>query len=130
MEALIFDTTFLIDFQRERKNGDGPAHRFLSTHEDYYARISVISFGEFAEGFQSLNDPVLLSIADSFEVLPVDVPVARVYAQLTRTLRRNGDLIDANDLWIAATAFHYANPVITRNLEHFTRVPGLQVRNY
>ena len=130
MEALIFDTTFLIDFQRERKNGDGLAHRVLINHEDYYARISVISFGEFAEGFQSLNDPVLLSIADSFEVLPVDVPVARVYAQLTRTLRRNGYLIDSNDLWIAATALHYTYPVITRNLEHFTRVPGLQVRNY
>lgn len=45
-------------------------------------------------------------------------------------LRDNGNLIGANDLWIAATGLAYEMPVVTRNVEHFKRVPGLEVESY
>ena len=41
-----------------------------------------------------------------------------------------GLLIDANDLWIAATALAFEMPVVTRNERHFARVPGLDVIGY
>jgi predicted nucleic acid-binding protein len=130
MEALIFDTTFLIDFQRERRTGDGPAHRFLEHHREHGARLSVISFAEFAEGFANPEDPILLSVADSHELLAVDVVIAATYARIVRTLRAQGRLIGGNDLWIAATALRHENALVTRNLEHFARVPGLRVMGY
>jgi predicted nucleic acid-binding protein len=40
------------------------------------------------------------------------------------------DEIGANDLWIAAAALAYGMPVVTRNLEHYRRVPDLQVEAY
>jgi predicted nucleic acid-binding protein len=43
---------------------------------------------------------------------------------------RNGLLIGANDLWIAATALAFGKPVVTRNLREFQRVPGLTVLDY
>ncbi|TVR53228.1 MAG: type II toxin-antitoxin system VapC family toxin [Puniceicoccaceae bacterium] len=130
MEALIFDTTFLIDFQRERSSGKGRAHRFLKNREGHGAKISAISFGEFAEGFENPNDPILLSVADSYEILPINVAVAKTYARIIRALRLDGNLIGANDLWIAATALLHENPIVTRNVEHFARVPGIQVQSY
>ncbi len=130
MEALIFDTTFLIDFQRERRRGKGRAHRFLENRKDHYARISAVTLGEFAEGFDNPEDPILLSVADSYEILPVDVVVAKTYARITRALRSDGNLIGANDLWIGATALHHENPVVTRNADHFTRIPGLLIQGY
>ena len=42
-------------------------------------------------------------------------------------LRENGLLIDANDLWIAATALAVGMPVVTRHEKHFARVPELNV---
>jgi predicted nucleic acid-binding protein len=36
----------------------------------------------------------------------------------------------ANDLWIAATALANGMPVVTRNVKHFQRVPGLSVISY
>lgn len=130
MDALIFDTTFLIDFQRERKAGTGGAHTLLQTCAECLAFLPVTAYGEFAEGFESLEDPNFLHVVDSFEILPVTEPVARRYSRLTRKLRKHGGLIGSNDLWIAAAAMDKRLPLVTRNLEHFARIPGLEVRGY
>ena len=52
-DKVAFDTTFLIDLQRERHHGeaDGPAHRFLAAAPDLELCLSSIVLGEFAEGF-------------------------------------------------------------------------------
>ena len=41
-------------------------------------------------------------------------------------LRENGLLIDANDLWIAATALAVGMPVVTRHEKHFARGAGAE----
>jgi|GEM_PF-2226411 len=40
MEGLVFDTTFLIDFQRERKRGKAGAHEFLARNQECVAYSS------------------------------------------------------------------------------------------
>jgi tRNA(fMet)-specific endonuclease VapC len=130
MEALIFDTTFLIDFQRERRQGQGNAHIFLEAHTESLALLPVAAYGEFTEGFECLDDPNLINIVDSFEILPVTQAVGTTYAQLTRKMRRQGTLIGANDLWIAATAVEKQLPLVTRNVSHFARFAGLVVLGY
>lgn len=52
------------------------------------------------------------------------------YGELYRYLRRRGSLIGTNDLWIAATALVHGMPLVTRNVEHFERVPGLELVEY
>ena len=130
MEALIFDTTFLIDFQRERHNGRGVAHTFLEAHAEAIAYLPVTAYGEFAEGFENQNVAALLSIVESFELLPVTRTVANTYAQIARDLRARGRLIGSNDLWIAAAALEMNHPLVTRNTLDFSRIPGLQLRSY
>ena len=39
-------------------------------------------------------------------------------------------LIGANDLWIGAAGLAYGIPVVTRNLDHFRRIPRLEVISY
>src|SRR5690554_2580659 len=105
MESLIFDTTFLIDFQRERKIGElGKAHRFLENHREKAAYLSIVAYAEYAEGFENLEDPAFVSVVESFEILPVTRSVADHYARITRSLRSTGQMIGANDLWIAAAS--------------------------
>ncbi|MFP4157559.1 MAG: type II toxin-antitoxin system VapC family toxin [Opitutales bacterium] len=130
MSSLIFDTCFLIDFQQERKRGAGPAHRFLRDHEEAYAHLSSIAYGEFAEGFASLSDPAFLSVVEAFQLLEITRPVADRYGRLARELRRSRQLIGSNDLWIAATAVQHELPLVTRNIDHFKRIPGLEIVPY
>lgn len=130
MEALIFDTSFLIDFQRERKRGRGRAHQFLESNPDAQAYLPMTAYGEYAEGFESLEDPAFVSIVESFEMIKIDRPVAVAYARVTRSLRQRGQMIGANDIWIAATAIHRDWPLVTGNIEHFSRVPGIRLASY
>ncbi len=131
MESLTFDTTFLIDFQRERKQRKhGRAHVFLETHRDKGAYLSVIAYGEYAEGFNSADDPAFVSVVESFEIVPVSRRIAARYGQTARALRTDGRLIGANDLWIAATALECGLPIVTANADPFRRIPGLVILQY
>jgi predicted nucleic acid-binding protein len=60
-------------------------------------------------------------------ILPFDLHVARVHAQISAELMSIGHPIGAHDLLIAATAVAHGYRVLTDNLRHFERVPGLTV---
>ncbi len=62
--------------------------------------------------------------------IDVNRAIAKRYAEIARTLRPKGLLIGGNDIWIAATAVHYDQPLVTRNLEHFARVPDIRLVSY
>jgi predicted nucleic acid-binding protein len=131
MQSLIFDTTFLIDFQRERKQGkEGRTRRFLRNHADKGAFLSMVACGEYAEAFRSFSEPAFLSVVESFELLPVTRKTAEHYAEITSFLRKEGKLIGADDLWIVATAREHRLPLVTDNVDHFGRVPDLCVIGY
>lgn len=132
MERLSFDTTFLIDLQRERRKDavEGSAHCFLREHADCSFEISTIVLGEYAEGISSETSDRIDALIRSCDVLPIDTDVALVYGEITRKLRTQGLLIGANDLWIAATSIRHHLPLITRNAAHFKRVPGIHLIEY
>lgn len=127
-----FDTTFLIDLQRERTRGEasGPAHRFLLRDADLELHLAATALGEFAEGFDDPDDAVLRSVRDLHVLLPIDEPTALAYARITRTLRRKGRLIGTNDLWIAAASLRHGLGLVTADSEAFSRVEGLEVVPY
>jgi tRNA(fMet)-specific endonuclease VapC len=133
-QRLSFDTTFLIDFQRERRTGAtpgcSPAHDYLRAEPSVEAAVSAVVLGEFSEGFPEPRHPLVEWVRRVHKILPVDATVALEYARVARRLRAAGQMIGGNDLWIAATALRYGLPVVTANVEHFARIPELDVRAY
>ena len=68
-----------------------------------------------------------------FEGLLITYPDARfapLYARLLAAMERNGQRITAFDLLIATAALLDDAPLVTRNMKHFSRVPGLRVIGY
>jgi len=65
-----------------------------------------------------------------FESLPFDDEAASHYGSIRAQLKREGRLIGANDLLIAATALAADVTLATRNLDEFRRVPGLMVDDW
>jgi predicted nucleic acid-binding protein len=60
-------------------------------------------------------------------VLSYDVAAARVYGQIRAHLEATGRPLADADLQIAATALHHDLELVTGNLKHFRRVPGLRL---
>lgn len=130
---LSVDTSFLIDIQRERSKKEKPggaAHRFLRRNPDAELGLCVIALGELTEGFESAEHPIVVAVREQHTILPVDEDTAAVYARNTRRLRREGRLIGANDLWIAACSVRHGLPLLTSNPDDFGRVEGLELVTY
>jgi predicted nucleic acid-binding protein len=128
---MLFDTTFLIDQEREvKRSRPGPIHAFLSQHPTAPLYVSVISAGEFAEGFTAGQEMDCWFCLRRYSILGIDRDVAWRAGQLSRQLRSGGQVIGDNDLWIAATALHHKLALVTANAQHFQRVGGLQVIAY
>ena len=63
----------------------------------------------------------------AFQSLPFDDAAAAQYGVIRADLRREGRMIGANDLMIAAIALSCEMILVTRNAVEFRRVPGLRV---
>jgi tRNA(fMet)-specific endonuclease VapC len=124
---LCLDTTFLIDLEREKRR-PARATQFLSQRSAATLWIPVIAWGEFLEG--EVDAARVVAVRASLNVLPITEEIAAYFARISRALRRQGKLIGANDLWIAATALERSLPLVTANISEFNRIAHLNVLGY
>ncbi len=75
---------------------------------------------------QQLDKALLLNLP----VLSFDDAAARRYGEVRAELERQGTPLGDADLRIAAIALARSLTVVTGNLRHFQRVPGLLVENW
>jgi predicted nucleic acid-binding protein len=60
-------------------------------------------------------------------VLPFDVEAARIFGEIAADLRRSGHVLPDPDVQIAATAIRHDLDLVTGNIRHFGRIPGLRI---
>jgi predicted nucleic acid-binding protein len=94
--------------------------------------ISIITYGEIYDGIYYGREPrrtegIFRQFLRDVDVLLLTRPVMRRFARLRGQLRRGGQPIGDMDLLIAATALQHNLTLVTRNEQHFRRVPGLQL---
>jgi len=66
----------------------------------------------------------------SLHVFSFEPEAGRLAGLLDADLTRQGQAIDVLDLFLACTALHHGEAVVTRNKKQFDRVPGLEVLSY
>ena len=96
--------------------------------------LSIITYMEVYEGVDRAADPEaaaarLQAFVRTVRVLPVSRAVAERRARLRNYLRRRGRRVNrrAMDPLIAATALHYNLTLVTRNLDDYDDIPGLDL---
>ena len=98
---------------------------------------SSITLGELVYGAHKLGtrgtallERLETTLLPNLPVLSFDAAAARRYGEIRADLERRGLPIGEADLRIAAIALVRDFTVVTGNLRHFQRVPGLRVENW
>ena len=91
--------------------------------------VSELRFGAKKSGSLRLCQQ-LDAILSALEVIPLEPPADRHYAEIRFLLESAGQPIGPNDLLVAAHARALGLTVVTANLKEFIRVPGLAVENW
>ncbi|ALA57491.1 putative ribonuclease VapC2 [Nitrospira moscoviensis] len=97
--------------------------------------ISIITLAELLYGVAKSRDPArnreaLSEFTAPLEVAPFDTDAAAEYGRVRTVLEKQGRLIGAMDLLIAAHAVSLDVTLITNNIAEFKRVPRLNVENW
>ena len=126
MRSILLDTNAYTAF----KLGDAAVVEVVA-HAERLCLNSVV-LGELLGGFaagtrEAKNRAELAQFLDSprVEVLPVTAQTADSYALVYSGLRRRGQPIPTNDLWIAASALEHGAGLLTRDA-HFAQIDGLR----
>jgi tRNA(fMet)-specific endonuclease VapC len=77
-----------------------------------------------------LLDRIEETLLPNLPVLPFDVAAARQYGEVRAELERRGTPVGDADLRIAAIALAHGLTLVTGNVRHFRRVPGLAVESW
>ena len=126
MRPVLLDTNAYSDFML-----GAPAVVEVVAHAERIC-LNAIVLGELLGGFaagsrEAKNRAELARFLDSprVEVVPVTAHTADSYALVYSGLRRKGQPIPTNDLWIAASALEHGAALLTRDA-HFAQIDGLR----
>lgn len=93
--------------------------------------VSELRYGAArVSGTVKLWDRIAREVLSTIEALPLGEAEALRAGDLLADLESRGEPIGVEDVWIAATALENRLTVVTRNLRHFARVPGLRCESW
>ncbi|MHB8324966.1 MAG: PIN domain-containing protein [Candidatus Dormibacteria bacterium] len=123
--AVLIDTSVLVAEERGRLR-----LMELLRPSQHYA-ISVVTAAELLHGVHRADgeraqarSAFVEKLLAAFLPLPVDLSVARAYGRLSTALAVAGTSVDANDLWIGATAIAHGLEILALDGD-FDRIPGV-----
>ena len=129
--AFLFDTDAISELLRPR-----PATAYVKwimkvAREEQFTSAVVI--GELYKGaYRSQNRERHLAniekrVLPAVTVLPYDIAIAKVFGSIRAHLETKGMILPDADIQIAATAIGHNLELVTGNLRHFKRIPGLKL---
>ncbi len=126
--AFLVDADWVID-ALARRRGALATIAALAPHGISISRVTV---GEIYEGAFGFPDPQLelarlRGFLGPFEVIDLSDDIIERFASTRAYLRRTGQMIPDFDIVLASTALHYDLTVLTHDVGHFQRIPGLKI---
>ena len=133
--GLILDTSILIAGERRGGSVKQLLTRLQDAHGEAEVAISAISVVELTHGiYRARTDQdrdrrrvFAQEVFRDLLVHPISVEIAQLAGRIEGEQAAKGNVIAFEDLVIGATALHLGFDVVTLNVRHFERIPGLNV---
>lgn len=128
MKSYFLDTSIIIDFLRNK------AKIFeLVDKLDGDLTSNYICLAELFEGVSRIKNhkPMEKTVIAFFESLNhiygIDYEIAKLFGQIRAHLKQQGQVIEDIDIIIAATCIRNSEILVTQNIEHYRRIPYLDL---
>jgi tRNA(fMet)-specific endonuclease VapC len=96
--------------------------------------VSALTLAELRYGIELKNSSrlgdSLERVVNGIAILPFDGTCALRFAQVASALTHAGTPIGGMDTLVGAHALTLGLTLVTNNLKHFTRIPGLTIENW
>lgn len=107
--------------------GSKPAHSLFTSS----ICVMELRFGSaLRDDFETFWQQIIREIISRVNIVPIGEKEAMVAGDILADLPKNGKIIGLEDILIAASAITNLHAVVTANIRHFSRIPGLQVENW
>ena len=133
--GLVLDSSAVIAAERRKESITDFIESIHRAHGPLDLSLSPVSVAELVHGVFRAQTPVAsqrrrLFIEELVSLVPVH-PVTKktgwLVGQIQGQEAAKGNMLPFNDLMIAAAAIEQGYAVLTSNVRHFQRIPGLQV---
>lgn len=97
--------------------------------------ISLFVLCELRAGAEMSSNPrreisSVVRLIEGFDIISPTPPFAVLYGEIVATLLRNGTPVPRMDVLLGVMAKSFGMPVLTRNVSHFAKIPGLVIEGY
>lgn len=131
-DLALLDTDILSMFFRGHSPVVSRMEEYTTDHEKVY--LSIITYYEILSGLRHIEATRQIEQFLEFclfnEVLPITLESASIAATHYAYLRRLGTPLDDMDLLIAGIAIENDMTLVTHNMKHFSRIPGLKLQDW
>jgi len=133
--GLILDSSVVIDAERRGETVERMIERLVALAGDQEAALSAVGLTELLHGIHRANTSALRARRQSFldelladlTVYPYTKETAMLAAKVDAEQQSKGVVIPFGDLLIGGTALSLGFSLLTANLRHFQKIPGLVV---
>ena len=133
--GLVLDSSVLVTAERLALPVSALLERLQRQHNVTEIVLSAISVVELEHGIYRAQSPQQASqrrayLETVFSAIPAEPftrDIGKVAAQIDAEARMNGIVIPFADLLIGGTALYFGYAVVTSNVRHFQKIPGLNV---
>jgi len=136
--GLILDSSIAIAAERRGDSVQALLQRVIDTAGDQEAALSTAGIVELVHGIHRANTAERRARREAFVddllatvvVYPLTTDIARLAGRLDAEQQSRGIVIPFADLLIGTTALALGYSVLTTNVRHFERIPGLNLLHF
>lgn len=128
IRKVCLDTDIIIDYLKEtEETNDLIKKLYLKFDEIVTTAITSYELLVGVEYIQGRDRIKVENILNDIDVLPFSKEVSRESAKVAAELKKSGKQIGIADLLIAGICIHTGSYLLTKNIEHFSRIKNLQI---
>lgn len=133
--GVVLDSSSVITAERRKLSVPGLVEAIQTSYGEIEISLSPVTVAELVHGIYRAKNPeasqrrraYIEELADLVPVHPVTRQTAFLVGQIQGQEAAKGNVLPFNDLLIAASAIEQGYAILTENLRHFQKIPGLTV---